>query len=262
MNQWSIQRKRVILSIVVVTLVILIGVPVFFLFYRAPACFDGKQNGDETGIDCGGSCQLLCTAESSSLIERGDPRVLEVMPGVFEIVALVENPNPGAEIYRAGYIFKLYGASSIIPLRVLEGEVYVPKGVTFTIFEGPFNLADGVVPTRATLEWKEESLVWQRNTSPRPEIIVRDMSLSRGSTTPRLDAIVENMSLENVSNIDLVALIANESGNIFAASKTFVDSLSAGSRVPVVFTWPRPFVDSVIDINIIIRILPNKSFLR
>src|SRR3989338_2125266 len=115
MNQWSRRRKRIILALIFFILIVLIGLPIFFLFYRAPTCFDGKQNGDEIGVDCGGSCRLLCTAQSLPLILKGDPRVLEVAENTFEIVALIENPNANGEIYRARYIFKLYDALSSIP---------------------------------------------------------------------------------------------------------------------------------------------------
>ncbi len=262
MNQWSRRRKRIILSIVVFILVFLIGAPIFFLLYRSPTCFDGKQNGGETGIDCGGSCQLLCTALSLPLILKGDPQVLRVQDNTFEIVAIIENPNISGEIYRAGYTFKLYDATSAIPLRAVEGEIYVPKGATFAIFEGPLILEEGVVPTRATLEWKEENIVWQTSVASTPALVVKTANLSREDNNPRLDAEVENTSLENVSNIDLVAIIYDETGSIFAASKTFIDKLSAGEKSPVVFTWPEPFAKQALDVEIIIRVLPDRSFIR
>ena len=34
----------------------------------APTCFDGKANGLENGIDCGGNCNLMCTDEVKPLI--------------------------------------------------------------------------------------------------------------------------------------------------------------------------------------------------
>ena len=163
MNQWSRRRKRIILVLVFFVLIFLIGLPIFLLSYRAPTCFDSKQNGNETGIDCGGSCQLLCTTESLPLVLKGDPRVLKISNYTFELVAVVENANPNAEIYKAGYTFKLYDNESVIPVATIEGETYVPKGSTFALFEGPFDLEAGVNPTRATLEWKEKSLIWKRN---------------------------------------------------------------------------------------------------
>lgn len=241
MNEWSRRRKRIILSLIIFVLVFLIGIPLFLLLYRAPTCSDLKQNGDETGVDCGGSCRLLCAAESLPLISKGDPRVLKVRENTFEIVALAENPNTSGEIYRAGYTFKLYDALSTIPLTIIEGETYVPKSATFAVFEGPFKLEGGAIPTRVTLEWKTGSFVWQKNILPVPELKVKESRFSREDTSPRLDTRVENLSLENVSNIDLVAVLSDDTGNIFAVSKTFIDTIPAGKNAPAVFIWPEPF---------------------
>lgn len=262
MNQWSRRRKRIILSIIVFVLVVVIGAPVFFLFYRAPTCFDNSQNGDEKGVDCGGSCQLLCTTESLPLVFKGDPRVLKIADNTFEVVALIENTNISGEISRAGYAIKLYDLKSVIPIRIIEGEIYVPKASTFAIFEGPFILEAEVTPARAVLEWKKESLVWRNNIRRTPKLTAQDISFSREDTSPRLDATIENPSLENVSNIDLVALIFSETGNIFAASRTFIDTLPAGGMAPIVFTWPKPFSEKPLNVNIIIRILPDRSFIQ
>lgn len=262
MNSWSRKRKRIIFLIVFVALIIFVGGPVYFLFYRAPTCFDSKLNGNETGVDCGGSCQLLCTSDSLPLILKGDPKVLRVTENLFETVVLVENPNANGEIYRAGYIFRLYDTSNSLPIKIIEGETYVPKGATFAVFQPPFSIESGSVPTRTTFEWKPETLVWKQNSVPVPEIVTTDLSLSRKDANPRLDVNLENLSLEDIRNIDLVALLSDETGSIFAASKTFVDKLPASGRVPVVFTWPRPFNKETIDIDIIIRLLPDESSLR
>ena len=36
----------------------------------APSCSDGVSNGDETGVDCGGSCSTLCTADLYEPVEE------------------------------------------------------------------------------------------------------------------------------------------------------------------------------------------------
>ena len=262
MNSWSRRRKRFIFLIVFLAFLIVVGLPAYFLFYKAPTCFDGKLNGSETGVDCGGGCQLLCTAESLPLIVKGDPQILRVTESLFEVIALVENPNPTGEIYKAGFIFKLYDSKNTISIKTIEGETYVPKAATLAIFEGPFTLEDNIVPTRVTFEWKPETLVWQQNNAIQPELLVKGTNLSREATNPRLDAVIENTSLRDLSNIDLVALISNETGTIFAASKTFIDTLPASGEVPVIFTWPRAFNERVSDIDVIVRLLPDGSFIR
>ena len=262
MNQWSRNRKRLILAIVLFVVFVLIGVPTFFLFYRAPTCFDMKQNGDETGIDCGGSCQLLCKAESLPLITKGDPRVLPVGNSTYAVVALVENPNSGAEIYRAGYTLKIYDAVGIIPLKEISGETYAPNASTFAIFEGPFAIEVGVTPKRVTLEWQRETLVWQKNVATLPALRVKENILSKEDSTPRLDVTLENLSLQKVSNIDLVALISDAEGNLVAASKTIIESLAPGEAAPAVFTWPKPFGVEAVGTKVIIRVFPDRSFIR
>lgn len=262
MNEWSRRRKRFIFLLVFLVVVVVVGVPTYFLFYKAPTCFDGRQNSAEEGVDCGGSCQLLCTSTSLPLVTQGDPQVLKIANGVYEVVALIENSNTSAEVYRADYIFRIYDAVSSIPLRVIEGSTFVPKGVEFAVFEGPFNLVEGAQPSRATFEWKEETMVWRRNEEERPEIVVGGLSFSREAETPRLTALVENMSLEDVSNIDLVVLISDETGSVFAASKTFIDRLAPGGGQQVIFSWPRPFESQVAGTEIVVRILPDRSFIR
>ena len=262
MNSWSRRRKRIILAIVFFVLVVLVGVPVFFLFYRAPTCFDGRQNGDEAGVDCGGSCQLLCRAESLPLIVKGDPRILTLATSTYQVVVLVENANNSAEIYRAGYVLKIYDTVSVIPVKTIKGEAYVPAGSVFAVFEGPFSLEGEVIPNRATLEWDESTLVWRKNVASPPELTAADIVLSRETTSPRLEAVIGNLTLANVSNIDLTAVISDAEDNIFAASKTFIDNLPAGSENPVIFTWPRAFDREAVETGIIIRVFPDRSFIR
>lgn len=262
MNKWSRRRKRIIVSFIFCAFLVLVALPSYLLFYRPPTCFDSKQNQDETGIDCGGSCQLLCTAESLPLIIKGDPRVLKVTDNKYVVVALVENPNANAEIYRAKYFIRLYNAQSIAPIKVIEGETFVPKGATFAIFEGPFIALGETFPLRATLEWRSASLAWKKNDSTIPKLRIISKTLSEENISPRIDALIENTSLSSVSNVDIISLIYDEKGSIFAASKTFIDSLPAGSRAPVVFSWPKPFSERVLNVELIIRVLPDRSFIK
>lgn len=262
MNKWARNRKRVVYGIVFIFLVVVIGLPTYFLFYKAPTCFDYKMNGDEAGVDCGGSCQLLCTTESLPLLVEGDPRVLTLGPGVYQVVAVVENANNDGEIYRAGYTIKLYDNSTLIPVRVIEGSTFVPAGETFAIFEGPLFMEDGVIPSRATLEWKEETLIWKKAVSTDPGLTVKESTFTRLATSPRLESKIVNPTLSMASNIDLVALVSDKNGNIFAASKTFIDSLMPSEESAIVFTWPRSFQEEPAGIEIIIRVFPDRSFIR
>ncbi|HEY4528636.1 MAG TPA: hypothetical protein VJJ48_02310 [Candidatus Paceibacterota bacterium] len=255
MNRWQKNRKRLIFLIVVLALLILVGLPLYFFFYQAPTCSDDKRNSDETGIDCGGSCQRLCAPESLPLVLRGDPRVLQIATTSFEIVAIVENPN-AAEIKRAKYDIQIYAGA--IPIESLEGELYIPASSKFAVFEGPFHITSGRVPTRATLEWQEESLLWEKSAKTSLKIRVKSTSFSR-LLPPRLEAWIENLSLDGVSNIDLTVLVSDKDGNIFAASKTLIDSIPPRGEMLAVFSWPRPFLLETASTEVLVKILPSRS---
>lgn len=260
MNSWSAQRKRFIFLLVVVALIVLVGVPLFFIFYRAPTCFDGKMNGGESGIDCGGSCELLCSAQSLPILSQGDPQVVEVLPGLYEVVHVVENPNVRAEARNAQYVIRIFNAEEVVPVKIMEGETYVPANSTFAIFEGPFNLEAS--STRATFQWKEETLVWRANATAQPELLVQGKSLSSEDSRPRLEGVLANQTLDEVKNIEVVAIIRDQGGSIIAASRTVVDSLNPRGSAPIIFTWPRAFGEPVGVIDIMPRVFPDRSFLR
>lgn len=260
MNQWAINRKRVILGIALGVIVLIIGIPTYLFFNISPTCSDSKQNGDESGVDCGGSCKLICSNETLPLIMKGDPRVLKVATSTYEVVVTVENPNVSGQVFLAPYTINIYGADSAVPLKVIQAQTFIPKHSTFGIFQGPFNLGSAV-PVRATFVWGEGSFVWEKNLNPVPELDIKDGALSNLDKTPRLEATLSSAFLSKVANIELVALVSDQNGNIISASKTFVDVLNPGEVVPIVFSWPNPFVGQATTFEIIPRILPDKSFI-
>lgn len=261
MNPWASRRKALIFAIVALTLLVIVGIPTYFVAKDKPDCTNGKLDGDETGIDCGGSCELLCSPEVLPLISRGDARLLQIATSTYEIVIIIENPNINGEVKRAPYAMAVYSGASRNPLKVFERETYIGRNSTFALFEGPFTL-EGDGPYRVVFEWGE-NLVWEKSDAVKPIIAVENMNLIVSSTTsPRLEARLVNRSEKDEKNIEAIAILTDASGNIMAAGKTFVDSLGSRASVPVVFSWPEPFARESVSIRIIPHALPDKSFLR
>ena len=62
----SWRRKR---QLTILTGLLIVAGAIFFIFFydsisEAPTCFDSKQNGSETGVDCGGVCDA-CDASAT-----------------------------------------------------------------------------------------------------------------------------------------------------------------------------------------------------
>lgn len=260
MNEWSQRRKRIILSFIFGALILLVGLPLFFFFYRSPTCSDNRKNGDETGVDCGGGCAKLCQADNLPILLKGDAQVVRVGSTTYAVVIQAENPNINSDILRAEFEFKLYDASSSVPIKLINDETYVPKAGKFAVFEGPFDFGE-TVPTRATFEWKDKSLIWNKNISALPNLTVEDEFLTNELSEPRMTAELYNSSSDSVSNIELIATISDAEGNVIGVSKTFVERVDKDQREPIIFTWPQPFVGAPALIDVLIKILPDKSFL-
>jgi hypothetical protein len=260
MNEWSRRRKRIILSIILGILIVLIGAPLFFFFYKPASCNDGKQNGDETGVDCGGGCKLICQADYLPIIQKGDPQVIRVSTTTYALVIHAENPNVNGQVLRAGYTMKVYEASSTIPIKIIDGATFVPKASIFAVFAGPLSFGESI-PYRATFEWKKDTLVWVKNDLPIPDLNIQNKVLSTENNQPRLTAEVKNESLDPVKNIELTALIFDNTGNIVGVSKTLVDEVDKGGTESVIFTWPTNFEKEPASEEILLKVLPDKSYI-
>lgn len=236
---WATKRQLQYFTIIFFAVIVPVAIFFFVFVYQAPTCFDGVQNGKESGIDCGGACRLLCTAEIAEPISRWDPRVFKVGASSYSVLAYLENPNVAAEVFYAPYSFKLYDAQGTLITERL-GKTYIPKGGNFAIFEPNIDTGQRV-PTRATFQFSGP-LTWIRNTDISPSIVVTNQALMSASTTPRIEATVKNNSLVRVPNIDLTAVVSDGAGNAIGASRTFISALNAGETQNVTFTWPTPFV--------------------
>jgi Mg-chelatase subunit ChlD len=235
---WATKRKLQYLGIIIASVLLFLVTPFFIFVYEAPTCFDGVKNGEESGVDCGGSCVLLCSAEVPEPISRWDPRIFRIAPGVYSVLAYLENANAGAEVIEAPYSFKLYDREGIL-IAERKGETFIPRGQFFAVFEP--NISTGErIPTRATFNFPEP-LIWTRNVRPAPAVEVVNKALLNEETSPRVEVSVSNDTLDRIQNIDLTAIVFDGSGNAIGASRTYLEALERGEETDVVFTWPAPF---------------------
>lgn len=234
---WSGRRRFGYATGVIVFLLLVAGVPLFLYVYDAPTCFDNEHNGSELGVDCGGSCQLLCEFQAD------DPTILwsrsfEVTPNNYSAVAYVENPNPKAAVDEIGYTFRLFDADNILIVE-RAGTTFLLPGRITPIFEADLFVGNRV-PVRTFFEFNEDPqwLVAEDNLSL---LSVRDRVLSNPETSPRLDATLENTSVEEFKDVEVVAVVFGTDGNAVATSKTFFELIEKRMIQDLVFTWPAPF---------------------
>lgn len=239
MNDWASRRKNVYIGGVVLVLSTITFLIFWNYWYKAPTCNDGQKNGDETGLDCGGSCVLICRADTIRPVILWDPRLFEVLPGTWSALVYVDNLNINVDASYLPYSFKIYGEGSEI-LFERNSSTILPKNKTVGIFEGSINIKSGKKPKRAIFEIGKD-IVWTKNDKPEPDLIVTHTPLLRQDSTPRVEANVKNNSADEINNIELVISIFDGKDNAIAASRTFVKNLKKNENANIFFTWPKPF---------------------
>lgn len=240
MLSWASRRQLAYLLLVAGTFIVLAAFPVYyFILYQEPSCFDGSQNQDEEGADCGGSCRAVCEFQVTPLSVSWT-RFFKVQNGIYDIAAHVENRNPNAEIDRIGYEFKLYDAQSKL-IASRRGSLPVRPSEELVIFEPNISTGEDV-PARAFFEF-DANPRWVTSTPRRNPLVVRSRSRLDPYVRPRLEATIFNDSLETLTNITVAAVVFDGAGNAVAASETAIDAIGREEETNVFFSWSAPIAE-------------------
>lgn len=254
MSSWSQKRKSIFFLIFVIFLFGFIVFPAYLIFYKAPTCLDGKQNGEEKGIDCGGSCVNLCRSQylDPNIIWS---RAIKVKPEIYNALAYIENPNIDAGTDSISYVFKIKDKDGVL-IHERKGETFIPPNKFFAVFESGISTGEKI-PAKATFEFTKEA-VWNRQENKESGINILRKSVSEEKHSPRLDVTLKNMTLNPMYEIEIVAIIYGEDDNVLAFSRTFIDKLNGEQSQDITFTWPEPFGSNAIKIEIIPRVIGKK----
>ncbi len=253
MSAWATKRKIVGFGIIGFFLLSLFLIFVVPNLKVQPTCFDGMQNGNEAGIDCGGSCSLYCQALTVPLVTTW-ARSFEVIPGRYNALALIENQNTGTAIQSIAYEFKLYDSNNIFIGR-RTGRTHILSNNKTAIFAPGISTGDRV-PVRTDFSFIENP-VWLQTPKGVEQgltIPVTNTLIEDPFTKPSLTATITNNSRFTLRDFDVVAILYNAENNVITASSTFVEYLAEGQTYDLFFTWQKPFLEEPVRIEILPQI--------
>lgn len=250
MSAWSSKRKSIGFIIIGALLISIFFIFILPKFKVIPTCFDGLQNGNEDGIDCGGSCLKYCDVSALPAVVTWS-RSFEVVPGRYNAIAVVENQNTGASAFSVPYEFRLYDENNVFVGR-RTGQNYILPNNRTVIF-APAILTGGRIPTRTDFSFTQEPM-WLQTPKGLEQGLVPSVSnilMQDPFTSPSLTATIKNNSRFTLRNFDVVAILYNENNNVIAASTTFVETLEEGKEYQVFFTWQKNFIEEPVRIEIL-----------
>ena len=247
---WAFKRKLLYLSIVLIFFLGLGYLIISPYFNLAPTCFDNQKNGNETGIDCGGSCVKVCTVtvDQISLLWS---RAFEIVPGRYNAVAYLENSNKNTAIIKMKYRFRFADKNNIY-IGKREGETYVPPSGKFAVFEPAIDVGNSV-PVYTTFQFTEAPnwVTVDQNRIDQFKVLTSDLKLENENTIPKFSATIKNSSLFQIPNINVVVILYDQTGNAISASSTFVDVLAGEESKQITFTWRESFTQKVFTEEVI-----------
>lgn len=256
---WAQRRKLLYILLVLA----FFGAIAFAFVYKAlnvpAACTDQKKNGDEKGVDCGGSCNKYCANELSDPIVQW-VRVFPVTPGIVHAVAYIQHGYPTSAARNVGYEFKLYDDKNNL-LATRKGSTFLGIAGTSAIVETLIPIENGDVSLARfsfddPLSWEKVPATFSQTVVDTSRTLVETFN-NGGTIVPstRLTATLQNKSRLNFTNVDVVAIFYDKDGNAITSSKVLLPSLPALQTKVVYFTWPYP-VRNVARTEIIPRLNP------
>lgn len=236
---WGAKKQLLYLSIIVGAIIVALVILIYPYLDKEPTCFDGKTNGGESGIDCGGACDKVCTPEALQLVTLWSG-AFKVVDGKYNLLAYVENQNRESGVPMISYEFKAYDDNNIFIGRK-QGTTFITSNDRTAIFEPGIETGNRV-PKRVSFEFTSAPTWIKVNREQKNALAVsaEDKTLSNPLSTPKLEAKIINKTLNEIKDLDVYAILYDEDDNVINVSKTLIDVLPKNNEVPVVFTWPEP----------------------
>ncbi len=233
MASWSKNRKLIYGGSTAIVIFSIIVIPAFIHFYKPPTCFDGAQNGNEQGVDCGGSCERLCQGAFLSASVAWT-RFEEVAPHLYNVAAYIVNPNTEGEASHVPYHIILYDKDGVI-ITDRSGTVTLPPHRNTLAFQGAIN-AGKRVPAKALFEFTAVP-DWHKRADPLSKISIGSKSYIEDSGGSTMSVTLNNRDIYPLTNVSVYVALYDADGNALGFSKTVLDEISASGSSIAPFTW-------------------------
>ena len=229
--KWSFRRQFLYYGVAVVVLAVL-SLATYTLFLNSPpSCSDGRQNADEHGVDCGGSCSLVCAVEAHDPVVLW-ARAFRTSPQTYTVAAYVQNPNVSASTKALPYVLQLFDDHNLLVVEI-SGSLDIPPVRTVPIVAPNVVVGQRTV-ARTLLSFTGTPPVW-RKSAPLPTLRIGNQRLAADGST--LSATIYNDSNVEVRDVVASAVLFDTVGTALSASKSILSRLGRKESQDIVFTW-------------------------
>lgn len=243
---WSTKRKVIYASAAVFFTVAALLYVFRDTFFPKPSCFDGRQNGYEAGVDCGGTCSLRCVEQVVPLSVLWS-RALQTSSSTYDLVAMVSNRNLDNAPRNIAYIFTAYDDAGIA--------FYTQRSQSIVPIDGDFpiviqNVALTKRPAEVHVELGQGVPHYKVLEKPSmPTLRISDTYYEPGSI-PRVYSSITNTKRLPLSDLQVRVVLYDAEGNAYGTGETVIPRLGKEETKNIVFTWNRAFSEAPTKIRV------------
>lgn len=246
MLSWRLKRQLVVI-LVFLSPLILIGSFLGFKFFPESTCFDSKKNQGEIAVDCGGPC-APCELKNPRAVQIFWVRTVPVRENVYDVAALIQNPNAVLSADNVSYEFILFDEFG--PVASALGNTFLLAQERTHVIEANINTVR--VPNR--VEFRINEINWKLREDPRANIIVErrahKIASEFGIERSVVEAELHNRSSIGFREVRVNVLLFDDTGNIVGVTKTFIENLLSGATKSIKTSWPGVIGGEVATIEI------------
>jgi len=254
MATWATKRKLTYTSGIIVAAIVIIGIPAFLIFYKAPTCSDGIQNQGEQGIDCGGPCRTLCQTDFlPPVVEWASSE--EVTPSHYNLAAYIQNPNIDGGAVNVPYQFSVFDSQGVLITKV-NGYVDIPPNRNTLAFMGNIDMEQRIPASGGVQFSFVTPPIWAKAQDTLGNIVISNKQYNEDSSGASLQATISNTGLTPYNNVTVFSILSDANGNEIGFSKTFINQIAGGASAVAPYTWPKSFNGNVVSEDVLPVVTP------
>src|SRR3989344_2801586 len=229
--------KQIIFGSFFLIILFLFGFAVYFLFFKQPpTCFDKKQNQNETGIDCGGSCQA-CELKTIHPLETSWVRFFSA-DGKAVLAAEIKNLNLNYASDNFSSDFEVFGKNGEKIKRISKINSFIYASdikCLIEITDIDYSDIDNVKLSFSNVNW----LV--KDEFSKPAIQIREITTKAlsGNSEIEISGTALNENNYPLPLIRIIAFLNNSSVLKIGASKTELDDIPAYGEKTFKIIFPK-----------------------
>ncbi len=256
------KTKRGIIIAIYVGIVLSIIGGIWWHLRPVPTCIDGKKNGDETAVDCGGSCGACADEITAKDLIVEDVNVVFGGVGRYDVVARIKNPNPLYGGARVRYTITLRSGGKALATKIDETFI-LPTQERYVI---ALNIPAATPPQEAVLTINDVS--WVRfDAFVDPDFVVEDevFGLAKESTNYFVArGLVRNKSIFDFAQVDVYAIIKDAGGKPIAVNATRFGNVESGEARDFTLSWRDRFpgVPAQMDVGVYANVYDAQNFVE